>query len=410
MKLHCRTATSCIFAVTIGFASAGGLHAQSSQVPADPVAALADRVTRLEQQLDNVQQQNVQLRQRLGEVSAAPAVSAQPRFPEIRLNVLGSIEYAFNNAPDEPNGMALGDIDLVTTARVNDHAGVTSDYVIASDHGGFVYEIERLFVSYKFNDAFNLDVGRFHAAMGWYNNFYHNGTYFQTTRSRPDLMSFEDDSGLLPVHGTGLSLNGDIPSGSANLSYSVEVTNGRDYTADSGHALQIEDDNDFKAFNFQLRAKPDALANWQLGVGAYHDTLTPVLDPENTPDATTRVDQWILTGFAIYKTPVIEWFTETALVGDEPVGGDRHWTFAGYTQVSHKFGKFRPYVRYQWEDAAHGDPVLQLIDRSASMWDVQFGVRYDFTTMMALKFEFDHAKPQDESSTDEFSSQLSFRF
>jgi hypothetical protein len=285
------------------------------------------------------------------------------------------------------------------------------DFVVASNHGGFAYEIERLFASYKFNDSFNLDVGRFHTAMGWYNNFYHNGVYFQTTRDRPEMFLFEDNQGILPVHSTGISLNGEIPSsGSANLSYAFEIANGRKYTAIEDEALQIEDDNNYKSFNFQLRAKPEALQNWQFGVGAYHDTLTPVLDPVNEPDAVTRFDQLIFTAFTIYKTPVIEWYTEAALVGDKPTDGTREWTSAAYTQLSHKYGKFRPYIRLQWLKGAAEDPVMELIGQNVSSWDTQVGVRYDFTTMMALKVECDHRMPKIGSSVDEFSTQLSFRF
>lgn len=390
--------------VLLGCALALPLRAETT-----PPSSIEERVGKLEAQLQNLQQENQQLRQQLGEVASQSVATAKQKWPEVRLNVLGSVEYAVNNAPDEPNSVTLGDVDLVTTARVNEQASATSDYVVASNHGGFVYEIERLFVSYKFNDAFNLDVGRFHTAMGWYNNFYHNGTYFQTTRDRPNLFLFEDNFGILPVHSTGLSLNGDIPSGSAGLSYSLEVSNGRNYTSNEHEALQIEDDNNFKAFNFQLRAKPEALAYWQFGAGAYHDTLTTALDPANAPDL-TRIDQVIFSGFAVYKSPVVEWFTEGALVGDQPRDGHRHWTFSGYTQLSRKFGKLRPYVRLQWQDSAGGDPVLRLIGQDVSSWDAQVGLRYDFTSMMALKFEFDHSQPAGEASTDEFSNQLSFRF
>lgn len=372
--------------------------------------SVEERLSKLEAQLNQVRTENQALHQQLGDVASQVSASSTPSYPHVRLNVLGSVEYVFNNIKDDPNSAFIGDIDLVTTAQLNDHAGVTSDYVVASNHGGFVYEIERLFVSYKFNDAFNIDVGRFHTAMGWYNNFYHNGVYYQTTRERPLVYDFEDNGGILPVHATGISLHGAIPSGSLNLSYSFEISNGRNYVSDEHQALQIEDDNNFKAFNLQLRAKPDKFEHWEFGAGAYHDTLTPVLDPVNAPDVTTRVDQLIFTGFAIYRSPVVEWYTEAVLMGDKPVHGTRDWTFGGYTQLSKKFGKVRPYLRVQWLDAAEHDPVLAVIGQTVPWWVTQVGVRYDFTNMMALKFEYERTMPKGESSTDEFSSQLSYRF
>ena len=378
---------------------------------ADANTAIEERLSRLEAELGDVKSENRALRQKLSEIEEHASPHNVPKtYPEIRLNVLGSVEYSINNIKNSPNEVSLGDIDLVTTAQLNERASVTSDYVIASNHGGFAYEIERLFVSYRFSDAFNVDFGRFHTAMGWYNNFYHNGTYFQTSRDRPELFLFEDNQGILPVHSTGLSLNGEIPSGSLGLNYSAEISNGREYTAFEDKALQIEDDNNDKALNLQLRMKPDALQNWQFGVGAYHDTLTPVLDPVGAPGATSRIDQLILTGFAIFKTPLLEWFTEIAFVGDRPVGADRSWTCAGYSQVSHRFDKLRPYVRLQWHETDTNDPVMRLIGRNVTSWDSQFGVRYDFTTMMALKFEYEHLRQKDAGSSDELSTQLSFRF
>jgi hypothetical protein len=135
-----------------------------------------------------------------------------------------------------------------------------------------------------------------------------------------------------------------------------------------------------------------------------------VLDHLNAPGVTTRIDQLIFTGFAIFKSPLAEWYTEAALVGDKPAGDDRHWTFAGYTQISHKFAQFRPYLRLQGREAASHDPVLELIGRNVSSYGSQVGVRYDFAPMLALKFEYEHAQPRGEASSEEFSSQLAFRF
>ena len=301
-------------------------------------------------------------------------------------------------------------MDLVTTAKLNENGGATMDYVVAYNHGSFAYEIERLFVSYRINDYVNFDVGRFHTAMGWYNNFYHNGVYFQTTRDRPEVYEFEDNAGILPVHSTGISMNGALPSATLGLSYSLELSNGRSYTANEDEALRIEDDNDHKAINVQLRSKPEALADWQFGVGAYHDILSPVLHPETAPDTTTNVDQLIFSAYAVYKSPLVEWFTEGAIVGDRPDGGNRHWTFAGYSQVSHKFGAFRPYARYQWHDVAESDQVMILIGRNVSTWGTQVGVRYDFASMMALKLEYKYDKPSGEDSSNSVTGQLAFRF
>lgn len=379
-----------------------------AEAPATP--SIEERLNKLETELAAVRQENATLRSQLGTVAArvdaAPAPAAPvDKWPKLSFQVLGSFDYHMSSAKDEKSQLELGDVDLVVNGRLNEHASALADFVVASDQGGFGFEVERLIASYKFNDAFNLDVGRFHTAIGWYNNFYHNGTYFQTTQDRPEPFIFEDNGGILPVHSIGFSLNGAIPSGSANLSYSFEVANGRNFSQGSVESLAVEDDNNYKSVNLQVRAKPDRWDNWQFGAGIYHDTLTP----EVTPGAFLRVDQLIFSTYAVYKSSDIEWFTEFFAIGDKPSDDHRYWTEAGYTQVSKKFGQFRPYARLQWRDASIGDPVLGLMGQNESVWGPQLGVRFDFTSMMAVKFEIERSLYKNAGHVDEFFTQLTFR-
>jgi hypothetical protein len=368
----------------------------------DELEAKAKKVDALESEITALKATRTYPAQ--SEVPAAP--TPVEKWPRLEVHVLGDLDFHLSSTKDEAKQFELGDVDIVTTARLNENAGIVNDLVVSSNHDGFAIEVERLVASYKFNDSLNLDVGRFHTAIGWYNNFYHNGVYFQTTVDRPEPFVFEDNGGILPVHSVGFSLNGEIPSGAANLSYSFEVANGRNFSADSVQKLSVEDDNNYKSLNFQLRAKPDGLAGWQFGAGVYHDTLTPEVAPGVKP----RVDETILSGYGVYKTSSFEWFTEAFGLGDAARHEHRHWTGAAYTQVSEKFGQFRPYVRLQWRGAAANDPVLKLMGENTSVWGPQIGVRYDFTSMMAAKFEIERNKFQDGPNVDEFNTQLAFRF
>src|SRR5205807_2958732 len=88
-------------------------------------------------------------------------------------------------------------------------------------------DVERMLLEYSHSDYFNLAVGRYHTAIGYYNTAYHHSTWFQTTTGRPFLFEFEDKGGPLPIHNVGVSLSGRIPSGTVGLHYVVEVGNGR---------------------------------------------------------------------------------------------------------------------------------------------------------------------------------------
>ena len=385
------------------------IHGQSTSNPngVDPalVTKLLQRVEDLERKASRVDALEAQLNALKS--NGAPA-SSEPEpnvvretYPKIQFNVLGDVDFHVSNQHNDKNTFILGDFDPVINAKLSEKAGVLADFVVASDANGFAFEVERLLLQYSFNDYFNIEAGRFHTAIGYYNNTFHNGTYFQTTVERPSIYLFEDGEGILPVHSTGISLNGDIPSGKLRLHYVAEIANGRDYDI-AASPFRIEDDNDHKAVNFALSAKPEWLPGLQVGGSAYFDTLTP----QGLP----RTDQLVLSAYGVYKTPTFEWLNEGVFLRHTPSGGEAHWTSAAYTQVSRKFGKFRPYARLQWRNSPENDAILQLIDQNVSIWGPTIGIRYDFTPMMAVKGEYEHTERRGDLGFDEFTLQWTFRF
>ena len=331
-------------------------------------------------------------------VTAAP-VDTREHYPQLEFHLLGDITLATSTEHGSKSTFALGDLDPVVTAKLSPNANVLGDFVIASDQQGFQFEVERLLAQYKVNDSLAFEVGRYHTMIGYYNNTYHNGTYFQTTVDRPAIYDFEDGGGILPVHSNGVSINGEIPSGSLGLHYVAEVANGRDY--DPEHAVfEVTDTNEHKAVNFALFARPEALPGTQFGASAYRDRLTL---------GELAVDQQIYSAYAVYKRGAIEWLNEGLLMRNTPVGDHAYSTTNFYTQFSRKFGKLRPYVRLEWRHTAEGDPVLSPLEQNESFRTQTIGLRYDFTPMMALKAELERNLLPDESTT-QATAQFTFRY
>ena len=382
------------------------LLAQSAATPVDQATLqkLLDRIDQLEQKAKRVDVLEAELSSlKSGAVAAEPPPAAVMRdtFPKVQFNLLGDVTYHLSSDHSDKNTFGEGDIDPIVTAKFSENAGMLGDFVIAANHDGFGFEVERVLLQYTVNDYFNIEAGRYHTAIGYYNNTYHNGTYFQTTTERPSIYLFEDGEGILPVHSVGISVNGDIPSGKWGLHYVAEIANGRDYSP-GRNPFAIEDRNDAKAVNVALSAKPEWLPGVQIGASVYHDSLTP--------DGVARTDQLILSAYAVYKTPVFEWLNEGVFLRHAPNGDQAHWTSAAYTQVSRRFGKVRPYVRLQWRNSPEADPVLALIDQNTTLWGPTIGVRYDFTPMMAVKAEYEHTERRGEKSLDEMTLQWTFRF
>lgn len=399
-------------ALAAGLASALNAGAQSipgSTNTLDPAALtqLLQRIDQLEQKakrVDALEAEVKSLKAGAGSVAAEPEVSTREVWPKIDFQVQGDVDFHVSGNKSDKNTFFLGDFTPLITAKLSDQAQVVADFAVESDQmagDGFNVDIERLYAEYDVNDYFNVVGGRFNTDIGYYNSVYHNGTYFQTTVDRPGIFDFEDDGGILPDHMTGLSINGAIPSGSLNLHYTAEIGNGRNYDLNQP-AFFISDNNDFKAYNLALYAKPDWLSGLQFGGSAYYDTVT-------TPGV-PRTDQLILSGYGVYKTGKFEWLTEGIYMCDTPAGGSAHWTSAGYTQVSRKFGQFRPYFRMEWRNTPAGDPLMAYIGQNVCVWGPTVGVRWDFTQMMAIKLEYEHVEQNNINSSDQVTIQWTFRY
>ncbi|HWD19192.1 MAG TPA: hypothetical protein VHB20_07920 [Verrucomicrobiae bacterium] len=374
---------------------APGMFAQTTPAPdAATMQQLLQRINALEQQVKD-------LKSGQGAAEAEPSVTREV-YPKVQFSAQGDVDFKYSSARDEKSSFFVGDFDPLIVAKLSERANVLGDFIISDDNAeGFSIEIERLIAHYTINDYFNVEAGRFNTDIGWYNNTFHNGTYFQTTVDRPTVYDFEDDGGILPIHMNGVSLNGDIPSGAARLHYNLTVGNGRSYDT-NWSTFAADDNNDYKAVNISLYARPTGLPGLQVGTSLYHDTVAN--------DQLPRTDQWIGSLYGIYRTPYFEWYNEGVIMRDSPRHDESHTTFAGYTQVSKKFGALRPYLRFNFRKASASDPLLANIGANYTEYGPTVGVRYDFTPMMAVKLEYEHRIGSQVLDSDTLTAQWTFRF
>lgn len=326
----------------------------------------------------------------------------RPRFPDLSFHGFGDFDYHVNDRKGDHNSFAVGGLDLFFTSRLAENVSVLGEVAVeAGEDNSFGVDLERFMLQYKPSEYFNLAIGRYHTAIGYYSTAYHHGTWFQTAVGRPFLFAFEDGGGILPIHNVGISVSGEIPSGSLGLHYVAEIGNGRNYDPTKESVLNVIDDNDHKAFNLALFATPEWLPGLQFGVSGYHDTVTPPALP--------RIDQTILAAHVIYKTPQFEWFNEGVLMRDEPHGAEASYSPAFYTQIAHQFGRFRPYVRYEYLNGSRSDPILALVGAQGLRHGPSAGVRYDFTDYAAFKIQYNrHFEPTE--SVNELVLQACFTF
>jgi hypothetical protein len=331
----------------------------------------------------------------------------------LRIRGFGDISLHGDNQQGDTTSFSLGQLNLFVTSDVSDkfkflgeivfEAGPDNTYGVTQTNTNiFNLDVERMILQYSRNDYFNLSVGRYHTAIGYYNTAYHHSTWFQTATGRPFLFEFEDRGGILPVHTVGATASGLIPSGALGLHYVAEVGNGRasrsPFTEEP--VQNVVDDQNHKAFNLALFARPESVRGLQTGFSVYRDLLAP----NNSP----RIGETILAAHAVYIRPNFEWLNEAILVRHAPQGLSHVYQTPGfYTQISRRFGAYRPYFRYQYVNANAHEPIFPDVARRQGP---SAGIRFDASEFVALKLQYDYTSIRNQQAISALALQLGFTF
>jgi hypothetical protein len=331
----------------------------------------------------------------------------------LRIRGFGDVNFHGSNRTSDTNSFAVGQLNLFVTSDISEKFKFLGEIVFESGPDNFYnvpegrrnefgVDVERYLVQYSYNDYFSLAAGRYHTAIGFYNTAYHHSTWFQTTTGRPLLFEFEDSGGILPIHNVGLSASGRIPSGSLGLHYVAEIGNGRASRQPLGDepVQNVVDENNYKAVNLALFARPESIRGLQVGFSGYHDKLMPFGAP--------RIDETILAAHAVYMVPKFEWLNEVVLLRHAPEGTSQVFNTPGfYTQIAKRFGSYQPYFRYQYINASDHEPVFPDVGR---MDGPSIGLRYDASESVALKMQYDYNLARHQQNYSGLNLQVGFTF
>lgn len=90
-------------------------------------------------------------------------------------------------------------------------------------------DIERIAAGWLIGDN-TIWLGRNHSPIGFWNTQYHHGTYLQNSISRPAIIDYEHEGGILPMHMGGLLVEGVTGRDGRGLGYKLSVAVGPEYT------------------------------------------------------------------------------------------------------------------------------------------------------------------------------------
>lgn len=324
-------------------------------------------------------------------------------FPALQIRGFGDVGFQATRQRRNPqtNSFGVGQFDLFLTSQLSEKLTVLSELVLEANHENELhFEMERLLLQYSANDYFNLSVGRYHTAIGYYNTAYHHGKWLETAIDRPFMFGFEDQGGILPVHNIGASIRGRVPSGKLGLRYIAEIGNGAASRTSLAEPVQTAvDENRGKALNFGLQARPELLPGFQIGASIYRDKLAPAGQP--------TIQENILTVHALYQTPRFEFLNEALVVQHNVQGGRRFQTPGFYSQLSYQMGKWRPYVRYEYLKAPWDEPRFSDV---GLRYGPTLGLRYNFSELAAFKFQYNRTALRNQPALNRLGLQFAFTF
>jgi len=116
--------------------------------------------------------------------------------------------------PGSAGNFFTGGFDLFLSSQLSDRASVLGEIVFQETNGqSYTVDLRRMLLKYDFNDHLRMSFGRYQTGIGYYNWAFRSAAWLQTTADRPLIMEYASNGGLLPTQAVGVSVTGLIPSG-----------------------------------------------------------------------------------------------------------------------------------------------------------------------------------------------------
>jgi hypothetical protein len=299
-------------------------------------------------------------------------------------------------SPGQRDGFAVGSLDLYLTPEFGGNVKtlVELNFSVKGD-GETAADVERVQIGYTFSDALTVWAGRFHTPFGYWNMAFHHGAQIQTSILRPRMLDFEDDSGILPVHTTGIWGTGSQRLGPGKLVYDLYLGNGSRIANGRLDPNTAGDDNGNKEVGFGLNYRfGGGLDGLAFGVNGLRQTVAAY----DTADAlASRTRLAMFGGHVVYDNDGWELIGELERLRNTDLSGasGQHGSWTGYVHLGHTFAeRWAPYYRFEQASLDPGDNYFLALANGRSYTRHVLGVHYNAATRAAVKLEFSRTHDQ----------------
>lgn len=255
-------------------------------------------------------------------------------------------------------------------------------------------------------------IGRWHTPTAYWDMIYHHSPFLQTSITRPEIMNYEDDGGILATHIWGILADETIPRGNGEWQFHLGVGAAPQLTPDilvPVEALNPVSINHRVGVTFVAAYMPDTSMTDEVGLFASSMDI-----PSEMPGI-NKVRQ--TEGGAYFNWTVGNLHTISSIfdvhddVQNSTGATDSHGFITGYAYLEYQWGpRWRPYVRYEGSINANSDPYVSLFPHGLADSRFVGGVRYELTNRQALTVEAIRSEYEGDLHYNQFMLQWSAMF
>lgn len=277
-----------------------------------------------------------------------------------------------------------GNSSLLASGELGDRVRMQTELTFEAEVGEPPrVEAERLYIRYAGHRGFVL-AGRVSTPIDFWNVAFHHGTWIQPSITRPLILSYEHDSGILPTQSVGVFAGSNVPFSKSSLYFILGFANGR---GPEEEMVQSNGDIDFfKEAIAQIYYTRGSSHRFRLGYSTWYDRI-PV--PED-PMKPVAFHEYGASLNLLYQSEHLMFLTEWFTVVHQSAA-QVWWSEDMFFHVGYRVNHITPYTRIEWYAPDINDPYFvsdpadnPLVQRTEAI----FGTRFDIAEWASLRAEY----------------------